>query len=359
MTTNKPPSERAESPQPTTEPVSEYQHYLSEYRHRLPQLLANQRKPFLTDGSVETYYIHTSHVNLPERVAFAVMDDSTGKSSMIDYFQSYLDIAQEFQTGFIIETPTLRAHHDIAVAKLCYYERELEDLWDLSVKIATFVGREYWPRIHVVCSGCVGPRAEGFSTPAAQRMTVAEARSYHLPQIAYFGATVADMCTAGMMNYVEEAVGMVMAAWDARMPIVVAFALDVDGCLPVPPGEETTTTRTTLQQAIAEVDAATDHPPVYYVISCMHPTHMKPVLEAARGQEWVKRVGGIRANASRQTHRELQEMTHLEGGDKDEWARQYREVVELLPELKVLGGCCGTDWEHMRRIAEECIGRPK
>jgi len=74
---------------------------------------------------------------------------------------------------------------------------------------------------------------------------------------------------------------------------------------------------------------------------------MLPVLGDA-----ADRVHGLRANASRRSRAELDASTELDAGYPQELAEQYRAIRELLPQLRVVGGCCGTDHRHV-----EAIGR--
>jgi methionine synthase I (cobalamin-dependent) len=48
----------------------------------------------------------------------------------------------------------------------------------------------------------------------------------------------------------------------------------------------------------------------------------------------------------------LCQLGHLEEGDADELAAQHRELAGLYPHINVYGGCCGTDFVHVRKICE-------
>ena len=93
------------------------------------------------------------------------------------------------------------------------------------------------------------------------------------------------------------------------------------------------------------------------MVNCAHPTHFAGTLLA--GEAWTSRLRGIRANASRCSHAELEAMTSLDDGDPAELGRQYRELCDRLPALTVLGGCCGTDLRHVTAIAETCAGHAR
>ena len=64
----------------------------------------------------------------------------------------------------------------------------------------------------------------------------------------------------------------------------------------------------------------------------------------------LQRIGGLRANASRRSHAELDEAPDLDAGDPDELGNEYRLLEPLLPGLSVVGGCCGTDHRHVAAI---------
>jgi S-methylmethionine-dependent homocysteine/selenocysteine methylase len=146
------------------------------------------------------------------------------------------------------------------------------------------------------------------------------------------------------MNYVEEAVGVASAARKVDMPIAIAFTVETDGNLP---------TEQTLRAAVEEVDEATSAYPVYYMINCAHTSHFESVLR--REEPWVSRIRGLRANASRMSHAELDEATELDAGDPVGLGGEYAELKRRLPQLSVMGGCCGTDDRHIEQIATACL----
>ena len=77
------------------------------------------------------------------------------------------------------------------------------------------------------------------------------------------------------------------------------------------------------------------------------------IKEVESDGEWKWRIGGIRANASLKSHAELDESETLDTGDKCLLAQGYVELFDLLPNVKVMGGCCGTDHSHLEEICNE------
>ena len=110
----------------------------------------------------------------------------------------------------------------------------------------------------------------------------------------------------------------------------------------------------------------TGNAPAYYMLNCAHPTHFDGVL----GDEpWVKRLRGLRANASTRSHAELDAAPDLDAGDPVALGQQYRALRVALPAahhprrllrhrsparradlLRVHGGGAegGVSWRHAR-----------
>ena len=179
-------------------------------------------------------------------------------------------------------------------------------------------------------------------------MTVDAARTYHAMQVRSFAAAETDLVTATTMTYAEEATGITLAAQAAGLPVVVSFTVETDGRLP---------TGQPLGAAIDTVDAATGSYPAYYMVNCAHPTHFRHLFADAAA--WTERVGGIRANASTLSHAELDEAETLDSGDPIDLAERYQDLLRVLPALRVLGGCCGTDQQHIDAISRHCINRAR
>jgi len=62
-------------------------------------------------------------------------------------------------------------------------------------------------------------------------------------------------------------------------------------------------------------------------------------------------VGGVRANASRMSHEELDQAEELDAGNPQEFSELHVELAASLPALKVVGGCCGTDHRHVEHVS--------
>ena len=311
---------------------------MSKYRKQLPQL---GDRLFVTDGGLETTLVYHDGLDLPCFAAFDLLKDENGIAILRRYFDRYLEMARDYGLGAVLEAPTWRANPDWA-ASLGYDEAALADANRRAIGLMLELREAYeTASMPMVVSGNVGPRGDGYRADA--RMSEDEARRYHRPQVEIFAGTDADLVSAFTINYREEAVGIIRATREAGMPAVVSFTVETDGRLPT--GE-------TLGDAILRTDEQTDGYAAYYMLNCAHPTHFRRVLEDGHG--WRQRIRGLRANASHMSHEELDASTELDRGDPDELARQYGALRGLLPGLTVLGGCCGTDHQHIDAIVRAC-----
>lgn len=310
---------------------------MAKYRNRLPQIGGGL---FLSDGGIETTLIFKDGFDLPCFAAFHLLQDEKGTEGLRAYFRRHAQIAVQAGVGFILESPTWRASPDWA-AKIGYTPGELETANRLAIRLMHELRAEFETgRCPMVISGCIGPRGDGYI--AGEAMSVDEAEAYHAPQIRIYAEEGADQITAITMTNVNEAIGVAKAAQAAGLPVAISFTVETDGTLPT--GDK-------LGDAIAAVDAATDSAPAYYMINCAHPDHFDGVLKG----EWVKRLGGIRANASRCSHAELNEAEELDEGNAAELAGQYSDLRARFPQINVLGGCCGTDERHIEAIRSSCL----
>lgn len=308
------------------------------YRNNLPQLSG---QTLLTDGGIETTLIFHEGIELPLFAAYVLVDDDTGREALRHYYRRFIDIAEDAGTGFILESPTWRCSRDWG-AGLGHDQDTVARLNREAIGLMGGLRGDAKTRGPVVISGCIGPRGDGYAPDS--RMTAEEAEDYHRHQIEAFAATEADMVTAVTMTYAAEATGIARAAKAAGIPAAISFTLETDGHLPS--GQP-------LDDAIREIDASTARGPAYYMINCAHPDHFADVLQDD-GSGWTSRIRGLRANASRQSHAQLDEAETLDDGNPDELGRDYASLTRLLPNLSIFGGCCGTDHRHVRAIAHFC-----
>lgn len=304
----------------------------------LPQL----ERVFLTDAGLETDIIFNHGIDLPHFASITLLQSVEGRLALQNYFRGFLELAQRMSCGLILESATWRASADWA-GPLGLSVDALDALNASAIELLQELQEEFASTVpSIIISGCLGPRGDGYDP--GRIMSETEAESYHLHQASVLATAGADQLTAITMTNVPEAIGITRAAQSVGLPVAISFTVETDGRLP---------TGDSLSDAVNAVDRATNSAPAYYMINCAHPTHFAAVLKD--NEEWVKRIGGVRANASRCSHADLDAMTELDRGDAQELAEQHSVLRQRFPHINVLGGCCGTDLNHITAIAEACL----
>ncbi len=305
----------------------------------LPQLTST--RPFLTDGGLETTLVYVDGIDLPDFAAFPLLDTDEGCAALRRYYRPYLDLAEQHHVGFVIDTPTWRASIDWG-ARLGYDAVRLAEINRRAVEFVTALADER-PSLQRIVNGVIGPRGDGYVVGAT--MSASEAAAYHGLQARAFAEAGAEMISAITMTYAEEAIGIARAARSVSLPVVVSLTVETDGRLP---------SGQTLADAIGQIDAATTTSPAYYMVNCAHPTHFLDRLDPTA--PWVGRIRGVRANASTMSHAELDAATELDRGDIGLLTDHYAQLGSVL-DLRVIGGCCGTDHEHVRTVFDRLVAQ--
>ncbi len=291
---------------------------------------------WLADGGLETAMIFLEGLDLPQFASFTLLSDDKGRAAMRRYFEGFLERAAALGTGFVLDTATWRASAGWGeVMGLSADEIDAANREAVAFARETAGGAG----IEVLVNGIIGPHGDAYAPDKV--LSADEAQAYHARQVEVLTAAGVDMISAMTLSSTGEAIGIARAAREAGVPVSLCFTIETDGKL---------VSGQALADAIAQTEAATDGYALWYGINCAHPDLFRDVLSG----DWLTRIGMVRANASRLSHAELDESTELDAGNPDELARQYRDLAEILPGLRVVGGCCGTDLRHVAAIGAAC-----
>lgn len=310
------------------------------FRNALPQLSGNV---FLTDAGIETDLIFNHGIDIPEFAAHTLLPRPEGRAALANYLRGFLSLARKHDTGFILDSQTWKAHRHWAKS-LGVTPEELRRVNHEAISFIAGLRDEFaGNRQSIVLNAVVGPKGDAYAPE--DLLTPREAEAYHAEQVGWLAETEVDMITGLTFTQADEAVGLVRAALDAFIPVAISFTVETDGRLP---------TGQSLADAIDHVDRATGQAAAYFMVNCAHPDHFADVLDDAR---WARRIRGIRCNASRMSHAELDECETLDDGDPHELAEQYKALKRVMPWLTIFGGCCGSDLRHVTEIAGAVAGK--
>ncbi len=308
---------------------------------------------FLTCGGPETHLIFRQGVPLRDFCAFEILDDDDIWSDFEDQFlRPIADAAAETGFGLITDALVWRASPDY-VTRLGYSRNDVARFNHLAVRrVRDFfdewsLSRPDAAACPVILAADLGPRGDGYGV-AAHGLRPGKAFAYHMAQVEALADTDVQVVVALTMTNANEAIGVISAARECDLPIIVSPTVETDGALPdgMPLGV-----------FVQMVDDETDGYALFHIVNCAYPTHVEPALIAARnaGESWRRRVRGLRANASTKSHQELDNSTELDRGDIEDLARRMA-ALHSQHDFVLLGGCCGTDAEHIRAIAEHVAG---
>ncbi len=294
---------------------------------------------FITDGGLETTLIFHDGLELPHFAAFDLLKSRDGYEILRKYYDRYATLAHSYGMNFILESPTWRANPDWA-DRLGYHAQALDHANRQAIEMMKAIKLSYESeQSRFLISGCIGPRGDGYSVES--KMSVYEAEAYHATQAKSFAKAEVDLITGVTINYVEEALGIVQATTKLGVPAVISFTVETDAKLPS--GQE-------IGEAIEQIDREAWEKPAYYMINCAHPSHFMDLLKEPA--DWVERIQGIRANASKKSHAELDQCEELDEGNPQELSRDYMKLKSKLINLQVVGGCCGTDHRHIEAMCK-------
>lgn len=307
---------------------------MSRYRSELPQLSGDL---FLADAGIETDLIFNHGIDIREFASHTLLPKPAEREVMANYFGDFLSLASQYDAGFILDSQTWKAHMHWA-DDLGATEQELRKANEESIRFIAGIRNACPDNVKpIVLNGIVGPTSDAYAPE--DRVGAKRAEQYHARQLGWLAETEVDMVSGVTFPRTDEAVGLVRAAQSFDLPVVISFTVETDGCLP---------TGRPLGDAIQMVDDSTGGAAAYFMVNCAHPDHFFHVFD---GSDWTRRIRGLRCNASRLSHVELDACEVLDDGNPEEFGSQYRNILQRMPWLNIFGGCCGSDLRHVTQIA--------
>jgi len=298
---------------------------------------------FLTEGGSETEIMFRHGFELPEFAMFPLLDSPRAVSAMRGIFSKQLDVAAEFGLSFLLTGLDYRASPDWG-AKLGYSPAALAEANIAAIDFLRDIAKGYEGQIpRLLVGGILGPRGDAYNLN--REITAQSAEDYHAVQLETLKSAGVDFACAMTFNNVAESVGAARAAAKIGVPLSVSLTLDHTFRLKSGPS---------LAEAITGIDAETGgDAPDFYLLNCSHPLEYEPALEDG---DWIKRLRGVRPNASEMEKIALCRLRHIEDGDPVELGSQLGSLSERYPHMDIFGGCCGTGHVHLREFAK-AIGK--
>lgn len=291
-------------------------------------------RPILTDGGIETRILFETDIEMdPDVQVAALVSDPAGRPALRSIYEGYVKAARDSRLPVVIGTPTFRA--SIAFARQAGLGTA-DAVRKLNADAVALLRELRESSGHpVFIAGVIGPSGDAY-TPG-EALGTSDAADYHRVQAGALAEGAVDFLFAPTFPAVNEALGAAIAMGATGLPYVVSFVLDEEGAV---------LDGTSLTEAVELIDRQASPAPLYYSISCVYPTVAALALDEARNERIVE----LKANGSPLHTNELVKLDHLETTPPEEFAELLWSVHRTHPELRVIGGCCGTDDRHMRAL---------
>lgn len=276
----------------------------------------------------------------PHVVMAALCRRAAGRAALAALWREYRGIAEQHVLPFMATTPTRRANRERMAAAGFGPE-----LFAANVTLLREIRAESNHTMFI--GGLLGARGDAYT--GADAPGPDEARAFHAWQAEALCRAGVDFLYAALMPALPEAVGMARALAETGLPYIFSFTLRRDGSLPDGTG---------LADAVRGVDDACARAgcalPLCYMTNCVHPRLVREALlqPGNRTEEVRRRFRGIQANASPLGPEELDGTDGVRTSPPEEWAEEMLALRGLM-DVKVWGGCCGTDGRHLGALARK------
>jgi len=257
-------------------------------------------------------------------------------------YRQYINIGKKYNLPIMIMTPTRKVNFE-AINKSNFRNKDILSDSCTYLKRIKESYNEYSQNIMI--GGLLGCKGDAYS--GEKILGIEESYIFHKQQTIQFQNEQIDFLFAGIMPEINEAIGMAKAMADTNIPYIISFMIRKDGCL---------IDGTTLSEAIKIIDEQVSSKPTCYMTNCIHPTNLIEALnnDKNKNSPQLKRFSGIQANASILSCEELDNCNILQ---QDDFNNIIEEMYFLQNhfDLKIFGGCCGTNDEFIENLSRKII----
>lgn len=294
----------------------------------------------LTEGSIIERIRRDSTLELdPDILHAAFVFDPRLVESLAAIHRDYLDVAIEYELPMVLHTPTWQANPERTARAS---DRSCAEVNRAGVEFQQSIRDERSDAAHpVFIAGLMKCRGDAYDPRTA--LSIDDAARFHEDQGRALAEAGVDFLLASTLPAISEAQGMGRALAATGAPYVLSFVLRAEGTL---------LDGTPLHEAIATIDGAVDPAPAAYWCNCTHARLFGEAMDR-QGEHLphvASRMIGLQANTSALTPEELEGATELHGEDPGVFADGILEMHRRHG-TRILGGCCGTESEHIRQLA--------
>jgi S-methylmethionine-dependent homocysteine/selenocysteine methylase len=294
----------------------------------------------ITEGSIIERLKREFNYSLDEILSNALMiyyDE--GKVLLEKIYREYIDIAELSDLPIMLLTPTWRTNKErTKIANV--------DMKTINTDAFLFVDNirksygSFSKKIYI--GGLTGCKGDAYKPEEA--LNENEAYHFHKEQMQILADAGVDFLVASTLPALTEAIGIAKAMSETKKDYVISFVIKDNGKL---------LDGTLLTDAIKIIDETVSTPPIFYLTNCIHPDVLHKSFLNLKDQDSTlrKRLFGIQANASSKSPEELDTLENLDADSPENWAKGMVDLNKKY-NLKILGGCCGTNARFISSIVE-------
>lgn len=292
----------------------------------------------ITEGSIIERLKREFTYPLDDALSNALMIyDEAGKPLLEKIYREYLDIAESSDLPIMLLTPTWRTNSDrTKIANI--------DMKTINTDAFLFVDtiRKSYGNFSekIFIGGLTGCKGDAYKPEEA--LSANEAYLFHKKQMQILSDAGVDFLFASTLPALTEATGIAKAMSETEKDYVISFVIRDNGKL---------LDGTLLTDAIKIIDDSISTPPLFYLTNCIHPDVLHKSFINLKDEDDIikKRLFGIQANASSKSPEELDTLENLDADSPANWASGMVDLNKKY-NLKILGGCCGTDARFISSI---------
>jgi len=296
------------------------------------QEILDNHKLILTEAAVIESLRRSGDVNLHPRLENALLIyEEAGKEELSTLYQGFIGAACKGDVPITICTPTWRANQErISEVHISNdingdavkFLRHLKDKWGT------------WAA-NIFIGGLTGCKNDCYKH--AEGLSKNDAKAFHSWQINQLVKAGVDFLLGATLPAVSEATGIALSMMETRLPYIISFVINREGEI---------LDGNSLEHSFQEIDNVCSRPPLGYMINCAYPSFLHAEKQP---RSVLSRLIGYQANASSLDHSHLDGAEILQTNDICDWGNLMIELNKKYG-IKILGGCCGTGYEHLQYI---------
>ena len=288
----------------------------------------------LTEAAIIEALRRYDGVNLHHRLENALLIyDKIGKSALSMLYDGFISIAHRADVPIILSTPTWRANHERvseADIQIDVNGDAVKYLNDLKKKWGSWANK-------IGIGGLIGCKNDCYRP--SEGLLIKDAKAFHSWQIDRLAEADVDYLLAATLPAVQEATGIARAMEKTTIPYIISFVINRNGYI---------LDGTSLEKAFLKIDSTCSRPPLGYMINCAYPSFINT---ESQPEAVLSRLIGYQANASSLDQSDLDCAESLLADDIKDWGELMIDLNRRYG-VRILGGCCGTSFEHLQYITE-------